>query len=260
MRAGRGQVLAAAAPGEAGVRGRRTGPHCVKGRPGIPSRAVRPRQLPGAAGDWPAPPGPHLPAALWSGSEQATYRASQRKWLEFLPRRLAQASGRAGRGGTGGPCAGAAGSWRGPSGSQPPAPAAGARLPLPEHVKGHRLAPGETAWPSPASSPLTWLWLIWGAVLHPWLMRLQTLSLWDGAQHTSRVDPSEDGAAGLTEASVSPSLCFWKVPAADVSQCSRPAFLACSAGLSLLQVLRARQGVGSVGEADPSGGVSHQVV
>lgn len=136
----------------------------------------------------------------------------------------------------------------------------GSKAPAPEHVKGHRLVPGETAWPSPASSPLTWLWLIWGVVLQPWLMRLQILSLWDGAQHTSRADPSEEGAPGLTEASLSPSLCFWKVPAADVSQCSRPAFLACSAGLSLLQVLRAPQGGGSVGEADPSGGVSHQVV
>lgn len=104
----RGAVRSAAAQGGAGARGRQAGPGLLErpvwspgtrgGGPGIPSRTVRPGScqtwLGLARAAWPPPR-----AALRSGSKQATYRAAQRKWLEFLPRRLARASGRAGRGG-----------------------------------------------------------------------------------------------------------------------------------------------------------------
>lgn len=191
------------------------------GWPGIPSRGARAGQLPDTAGDWPAPPGPHLRAALRSGSEQATYRAAQRKWLEFLPRRLARAWGGAGRTPEGA-CAGAARRW--PGGGPPPSPGTGS---------GGGGSPGSApgalggAWarlpqrgPRPAQppAPSTCLWLGCagggghvGRGTSPLLIRNRASSLWGGWQHTQAWAPAQCRAEALrTEASASPSLHFGK--------------------------------------------------
>lgn len=257
-RNGTGGVAQARAVGTAGLVARDRG-----GWPGTLSGTAGPGQLPDAAGDWPAPPGPNLPGALRSGSEQATYRAAQRKWLEFLPRRLARAWG--GRGGAGrapeGACAGAAGRRQGAARLPAPAPA-GAPPPgaFPELVKGHGLAPPETPRASPASCllDLSVAQVVWvgpvGSDTAPLLIGHLAPSLW--AQQSTQLAqdawaPAEGGAEALRcETSARPSLpCFFRKPWPDICKCSRPGlrWLAAEASLYYRPWERGRSWLGRRG-------------
>lgn len=200
-RAKRGAVPAAPRREEPEPGGRQAGlglqerpvwsPRTRGGGMGIPSRTARPGQLPDAAGTGPAARPPPR-AALRSGSEQATYRAARRKWLEFLPRRRARASRRAGRGGRSRDRAQALrGAGEGCAGSQPGAPAGTSPLGALFYSLPASRIPADFPVQPPGS--LTCFWLTSFGVRHLWsspatlLIRRQALSLWDGAHHAQHL-------------------------------------------------------------------------
>lgn len=152
-RAERGAVPAAAARGGAGAPGRQAGPWLLErpvwspgtrgGGPGIPSRAAKPGQLPDAAGDWPAPPGPHLgPRCGRAASRLHTAPRRGNGWNSSRGASLGLGGGEGARG----TCAGAAGRGAGCGCSQPRASAGD---PLP----GSTQDPPQTPPASPASWP-----------------------------------------------------------------------------------------------------------